>query len=255
MPTTRQRVLAAARTAFRGGPGPRPTATPTLAEVAAAAGVSRATLHRHFPSRDHLLAALDLGPPPSTTERILSTALELLAERGLAQLSMDELAARAGVSRASLYRRFPGKPALFRELVRVYSPLEPVATRLAQLRDRPPEEVMPELALAVARHLDGRIGLVRSLLFEATGPSTEAEAGREFAVAAALAPLVQYLLAQMEAGRLRRVHPVLALQSFAGAIAFHLLTRPLAERLIGFDVPLEESVTTLAAAWVRGLQA
>jgi len=45
-------------------------------------------------------------------EAILSAALQLLAEVGVGGLSMDELAQRAGVGKATIYRRWPNKEAL-----------------------------------------------------------------------------------------------------------------------------------------------
>src|SRR5262245_25545787 len=89
----------------------------TLNDLAVEAGLSRATLYRYFTSRDELLRALDLEPHPGTEERILAAAAELVGRDGLRNLSMDELAERAGVSRASIYRLFPGKGALFAALV------------------------------------------------------------------------------------------------------------------------------------------
>ena len=49
---TRQAILAAAVTVFARDP------SASLGEVAAAAGVGRTTLHRYFPERSDLLAAL-----------------------------------------------------------------------------------------------------------------------------------------------------------------------------------------------------
>jgi AcrR family transcriptional regulator len=43
---------------------------------------------------------------------ILSAATGLLAERGLAGMSMEEVAARAGVGKATVYRRWPSRGAL-----------------------------------------------------------------------------------------------------------------------------------------------
>jgi len=40
---------------------------------------------------------------------------------------MDELAEASSVSRATLYRLFPGKSALFREVIQTFSPWEAVA--------------------------------------------------------------------------------------------------------------------------------
>src|ERR671925_35103 len=72
---------------------------------------------------------------------------------------------RAGVSRATLYRLFPGKPILLRELVRAYSPMEVIAETLEAMGDRPPSEVMPVLARNIAGAGSVRVGLLRSLLF------------------------------------------------------------------------------------------
>jgi AcrR family transcriptional regulator len=245
---TRERILAAGRSVFQYG------RSATLGEVAAVAGVSRATLHRYFRSRRQLLQELDLDPDPGSRERVLAVAPELIGERGLAALSMEDLAGRAGVSRANLYRLFPGKAALFREVVRTYSPLEPIGARLEELSHRPPEDVMPDLARAVARHVEGRIGFLRSMIFEALGPASEANLAQDFALAAAIRPLIGYVIAQTEAGRLRPMHPLLAVQSFVGPLMIHLVTRPLAERLLGRQPPLETAAAELADVWVRAMR-
>ena len=244
---SRARVLEATRRlAVRGVPF-------TVADVAASARVSRATVHRLFGSREALFAELELEPEPASRERALTAAAELISERPLGQVSMDEVAERAGLSRASLYRLFPGKPALFQELVRVNSPLEPIARVLAELGDRPPREVMPAIARAVAARLEGRTGIIRTLLYEVSGLSTESEEARQMALREVLGPAAAYLAGQMAAGRLRPVNPLVAIQAFAGPLALHLLTRDLAGRLMGYQQPLEEALDELVGTWLRGL--
>jgi AcrR family transcriptional regulator len=49
---------------------------------------------------------------------ILRAAAELLAERGLSGLSIEEVAARAGVGKATIYRRWPSRGALALEAFR-----------------------------------------------------------------------------------------------------------------------------------------
>jgi hypothetical protein len=57
----------------------------------------------------------------------------------------------------------------------------------------------------------------------------------------------------MRDGHLRQIPPLLALQSFVGPIFFHLLTRPLAERILGLDIDGERAVTLLAESWLRAM--
>jgi AcrR family transcriptional regulator len=45
-------------------------------------------------------------------ERILSTAYDLFARRGIRDVGVDEIIDRAGVAKATLYRHFPSKDAL-----------------------------------------------------------------------------------------------------------------------------------------------
>lgn len=46
------------------------------------------------------------------TDAILDSALELMAAAGYDRLTIDAVAARAGASKATIYRRWPGKPEL-----------------------------------------------------------------------------------------------------------------------------------------------
>jgi AcrR family transcriptional regulator len=231
--------------------------SPTVAEFAAAAGVSRASFYRAFGSREALLEALDHLPEPGARDRILNTALELVGAHGLTALSMDDLAVEAEVSRATLYRLFPGKAALFTNLLHEYSPLDPVTELLKTRRGEEPHVVMPEIARTVYHTFyaagESRVGILRALFFEISSlaPDT-AEAAQEM-LRTMVGSLVMYLLEHMQAGRLRRMHPVLALQSFVGPIFFHLMTRPLAERVLGFDIDGEQAVTLLAENWLRAM--
>ena len=49
---------------------------------------------------------------PELDQRILEAALAMLADAGYAQLRLDALAARAGVAKTTILRRWPSKPAV-----------------------------------------------------------------------------------------------------------------------------------------------
>ncbi len=73
------------------------------------------------------------------------------------------------------------------------------------------------------------------------------------AIGQALGAVLGYLDEQMTAGRLRRVHPVLAFHLLAGPIVTHLLTRPLADRGGRFTISPEEAVDQFVDAWLRAM--
>jgi AcrR family transcriptional regulator len=65
------------------------------------------------------LLALVLAEPPAdaVAESIVDAALEELLAYGLRRANVDAVARRAGVSRATLYRRFDGKDSLVRAVL------------------------------------------------------------------------------------------------------------------------------------------
>jgi len=224
-----------------------------MQDIAATAGVAVRTLYRFFGSRSALLSEAGCRPAPDTRDQILESALELVGRGGLAALSMDELAAAAGVSRATLYRLFPGKSALFAALIRTYSPWVRVAEVVDAMPDGPPEEMMPAVGMAVAEAMDGKAWLLLRLLSELLNGGQETAEGVQQGLARGLPDLIQYLSDEMTAGRLRRMDPLVALQLLAGPIVADQLTRPLAETLIGFGTPLNEFVEQVVAAWLRAM--
>jgi len=247
-PTIHRQVVAAAREMLSADP-----AAP-ISRIADEAGVSRATFYRHFGSREALLTAVEMEPPVPARERILEAAGELIGRGGLHTFSMEELATAAGVSRATVYRLFPTKAALFGEIVRHFSPFEPALRIVREHFDRPPEEVVPLLARTFATIGGARIGIMRGVLLEASAVTPDAVAGVQPFLPEAIGTLAGYMAHHMDAGRVRRMHPILAVQALLGPIFVHLLTRPMAERVVGFDMPIDEAVEQLTASILGGLR-
>lgn len=107
---------------------------------------------------DELLArALGEAPAPAGDEverRVFDAAIEVLAERGTEHATMDDIAARSGVGRATLFRRFGGKDELLvRALVgEVRRLLDDVAEIFARVQE--PTERIAETFVAMLRLAD-----------------------------------------------------------------------------------------------------
>jgi AcrR family transcriptional regulator len=247
-PTIRRQVMSAAREILG-----RDAGAP-VAEIADRAGVSRATFYRHFGSRESLLESIELEPRPDARARILAAAKDMLMTTSLAELSMDQLAKAADVSRGTLYRIVPGKGALLEALIEAYSPFDAIRAIVSQHRDDPPEVVFPLIGRAIVGVAGERLGLMRAIFHEVTagGPAV-AEMGPLFE--STLGLLTHYIGGQMAAGRVRRMHPILALQAFVGPIFFHLMTRPVIDRVVPLPMEPEAAVDELVASALHGLTA
>jgi AcrR family transcriptional regulator len=247
-PTIRRQVMSAAREVLAEDAGA------PVGAIAERAGVSRATFYRHFGSRASLLQSVALEPRPDARSRILAAARDMLVIPSLSERSMDELAAAAGVSRGSLYRIVPGKPALLAALIEAYSPFEAVRSIVASHRDDPPEVVLPLIGRAIVGVAGERLGLMRAIFHDVTagGPAVH---GMGPLFESTLGLLASYITGQMAAGRIRRMHPILALQAFVGPVFFHLMTRPTIERIVPLEDGPEAAVDALILAALEGLEA
>src|SRR5262245_50724461 len=174
-PTIRRQVMSAAREVLEQDAGA------PVAAIADRAGVSRATFYRHFGSRESLLESIELEPRPDARARILVAARDMLVRTSLAELSMDELARAAGVSRGTLYRIVPGKSALLQALIETYSPFDAIRAIVREHREDPPEVVFPLIGRAIVGVAGERLGLMRAIFHEVTaGGAAVAEMGPLF---------------------------------------------------------------------------
>jgi AcrR family transcriptional regulator len=246
-PTIRRQMVNAARDILATDP------EASIELVVRRAGVSRATFYRHFRSRDALLSSIAHEPRPPARTRILVAAQEMLIRTSLSDLAMDDLARAADVSRGTLYRIFPGKAALMDGLIEAYSPLEVVREIVTNHRDEPPSVVLPMTAKAIVGVAGERLGLMRAMFLELTAGSEAALSGMRPAFIATLGVVAEYMTAQMNIGRMRRMHPLVALQAFIGPIFFHLLSRPVLERFTEFPMSPQDAVGELMTVIVAGL--
>ena len=111
-----------------------------------------------------------------TRERIVSAALDQLAEGGYASANVQSIAARAGLATGTLYRYFPSKGELFAEVFRRASAHEmDVFAAATAGEDRPAEERVAAAVESFARRALAGPARAYALIAEPVDPSVEAE--------------------------------------------------------------------------------
>lgn len=118
---TRERVLHAARECL----AEQGVCRLTIADVAQRARVAVGTVYAHFPGKRVLFQALGVGEADTTCLRgrerkaqVLQAALLVFLEKGYAESTMEDVAERAGLSKAALYEYVSGKEELFALAIR-----------------------------------------------------------------------------------------------------------------------------------------
>jgi TetR/AcrR family transcriptional repressor of mexJK operon len=138
-------------------------------------------------------------------EAFLAAAREVFQEKGFAAATLDDVIARSGGSRATLYEQFGGKQGLFEAMVsdRCSTVFEALAP--AQIATQPPEEVLEEVGIRFLTAITSPKGLSLYRLIIAEAPRMPEIAQRYWTLGPARtrAMLAEYFDRQVVRGVLR----------------------------------------------------
>ncbi|WBB71600.1 TetR/AcrR family transcriptional regulator [Micromonospora sp. WMMD1128] len=172
------------------------------------------------------------GRPRSTRadEAIVEAALDLLAEgNSVEALSIEAIAARAGVGKATIYRRWPGKEAL-------------LVDALGRLKGAPPRtgghSVRDDLVLlvsAVGQHVDPRVRKIMPCLVPEVNRSSAHRAAYEAIIEPRRQAMREVLRRAVDSGELRADIDI--------EVAMALLTAPiLTQRMLPWHPEWDERI-------------
>ncbi len=163
---------------------------------------------------------------------IVSAALEVFAEKGFAAARLDDIAARAGVSKGALYLYFETKQDLFEAVVRdaVLPDLDAVGQAAANL-DLTLRQLAPILAARVAQVLTtSRVPAVAKMVIaESRNFPDLARVWHDQVVSRALAVLTGVITAAQARGEVRPGDPRYHALSLAGPMLMGVLWREVLE--------------------------
>ncbi|UDY35631.1 TetR/AcrR family transcriptional regulator [Dermatobacter hominis] len=159
---------------------------------------------------------------PQVDQAILSAAVELLSDGGVEAMSVEAVALRAGVSRASVYRRYANRVDLMEAAFHAASAQKP----------EPPDtgSVRTDLIQLVLRLksvlLDSDSGAMLPAMLSAARENPEVREALERFTSARRSPTVQVIRRGVERGEIRAdVEPELLADMLVGAVIYRLLMR------------------------------
>lgn len=161
-------------------------------------------------------------------DEILDAALDVFIETGFDAARMDDIAARAGISKAGVYLYFDSKEALLRALIsREISPIAAQLTAIAEAGAADPEATLRLMATAAIERLsDQRFFAVPRLIIAISGRFPDiADFYRTEIVETAMAALAKLVTAGIDKGVFRPVDPVLTVRAIIGPVMFAALWR------------------------------
>lgn len=162
--------------------------------------------------------------PEERPGQILEAAIDAFAEHGIAAAKLEDIAARAGVSKGTIYLYFPSKEDLFRAVVR-----EVVVPRMVEVEKKvragsPTAQLQEYMRLHWDRfsRQSGGAGWVRLVLTELHKHPDLAEFYMA-EVAVANRPLCDILARGMDTGEFRRMAPPVAVSMIKAIALMHVL--------------------------------
>ena len=185
-------------------------------------------------------------------DTMLNATLRVFAQSGFAEAKIDQIAAAADLSKASLHLFDPSRGCLLHSLLERYALLPELPEMMAALGDTPPALGIPTLIAEIWRLLRERKELAHVISREIQCSAESSEVFAEQLGPSSYQPLAGYLDHWMNRGVLRRQNPLAAAQCMIGMLWFFLLTEELIEGKDLYPLSDETVVTSVARMFLDG---
>ena len=159
-------------------------------------------------------------------DEVLDAALELFTQKGFSAARVDDIAAKAGISKGAVYLYFPSKEAILEGLVRrAVLPIADHALGMISHYDGDPRFAVSMVMKMIGGRLSDPklLAVPRLIIREVVHFPHLAEMYRR-EVLDRVIPVVETLIKRgIDQGYLRQVDPNLTIRSIVGPIALHIL--------------------------------
>ena len=195
--------------------------------------------------------------PDARPAEILEAALDLFTERGFSATRLDDVASRAGLSKAAIYLYFKDKTSLLKAVVQAtVGPNLGMAETLLRQHQGPVAPLLRQLlAIIAARMAEGRLPrLIKLIISESRA---HPEIGRWYLenVIGKAMPLFQTLIEKgIASGEFRTVDARLMVKSLIGPMLLGAMWKSVFEPLGAENLDIQALASQHADLMIRGLK-
>ena len=189
--------------------------------------------------------------------QILDAAFEEFSAKGFKGATIKSIAGAADLqSPALIYWYFPDKEALFNDILETHAPIRTTVEDLASMMNRPPQEVLPEIARAYFKTVNNPISrrMMKLMVGEAMRRPALADMLGKATAARVLGFLKEYLSRQVELGRLRPHDVRSSARAFVGMLIPQAAGTILFPALREDGLTDEEHLETAIDIFLQGLK-
>ncbi len=226
--TTRGAILAAGRNLFGVDP-----AGLSVRAIAAEAGVSRQTVHHYFGGLKGLRAALAAegldtanASDEPTRDRLIDAAARLFSRPGSGLISLEAIAAEAGLTKGAFYHHFADRAELLRAVARRVSPVEEMRAQIEPSIDLSAREGLIAMATAYYSAMRKRADLVRNLVANSSQDPELARVVMSEIIGQGAPLMIAWFAFQIQKGNLRPIDPALLIQGLFGPVFLMIVLGP-----------------------------
>src|SRR5690242_1513259 len=195
-------------------------------------------------------------PAEHRRAQILEAATELFARQGFQGATTREIAQRAGINEAIIFRHFPSKEQLYAAAIEHHSDLVDASMPGERLDAAGvPAVVLAKFSDDLLTGIHLHVTATRLYLFSAL--EERAASGKLFdrLLGAPTAALADFIRGKIEEGVFRPVEPRIAARGFVGMVLQYALEQAVfgGSRVANEQGSTEDVAETLAGIWVRGM--
>lgn len=189
-------------------------------------------------------------------QNLLDAALDLFSRQGYQGTTTRQVAERAGITEALIFRHFENKEDLYWQLIESRTRLREVRPQIDRLfgdESLTDETIFTTIAEDILRRNFKDSTLPRLLLFSALENHKLSDRFFRNYISPYYEQLAEHIQQRIRAGRFRKVDPLLAARGFVGMVFYHFMVQEWfgGKRYQKFTV--EHVSQTLARIWLAGM--